>query len=81
MVVGAAQDLLARIAAAEEEARSAKRSAAGGTGDGCNVKRPATSEFDISQKFASKKYFADGGERFQGVSPQTGLAGVRPLQQ
>ena len=76
MVVGAAQDLLARIAAAEEEARSAKRSAAGGTGDGCNVKRPA-GEFDISQK----KYFADGGERFQGVSPQTGLAGVRPLQQ
>ena len=80
MVVGAAQDLLARIAAAEEEARSAKRSAAGGTGDGCNVKRPA-GEFDISQKFASKKYFADGGARFQGVSPQTGLAGVRPLQQ
>ena len=77
MVVGAAQELLARIAKAEEDVRSAKRPI-GGAVPAPVVGRPAggtESGLYLSQEPAA------GGFPCVGISPQQVLAGVKPLHQ
>jgi len=77
VVVGAAQELLARIAKAEEDARSAKRPT-GGAVPAPVVGRSAggtESGLCLSQEPAA------GGFPCVGISPQQVLAGVKPLHQ
>ena len=68
MVVGAAQELLARIAEAEEEARSAKGNTAAEPGE--PGKGLCFSQEPVAEGFPCV-----------GISPQQALAGVKPLHQ
>ena len=71
MVVGAAQELLTKIAEAEEEARSAQR----------NTGAPAAVPGEPGKGLCFSQEPVAEGFPCMGISPQQVLAGVKPLHQ
>ena len=71
MVVGAAQELLTKIAEAEEEARSAK------SNTGASAAEPG----EPGNRLCFSQEPVAEGFPCVGISPQQALAGVKPLHQ